>query len=594
MALHVTQCPSCESSFNTNAQLLKAASGKVRCGSCLLVFVASDNFLESANDSDESSSDSVFVGNDPNTYFDPSVFLTRRALQEASVIERKDIATETAGTDSTTDQKAATPSQAEQLLNQETEAFSPEPATQSNSIGVEPATTGANEQVNEQQPGQKTEQKTKQKTQAEGLSSEHSDPTQETNPEDLTLAVSFSLQHSKVNDEAQDPTVNTAKPHSAEFKANTAATHFSATIGDTPIRVGTEEPDREIESNPVESESEPPVVRNQITSDDPEPEQKQEQDESDQSELRDSQGSQQEALAAAIADDSALIVKEVISERSPTGDHPPLAANSESMEQHAQVDAGEHSSTFDDELYDPPLPGFELEPDKEDAPSQPNSDNPLPQDDAPAPESDLSTEEIRARALGAEFEDEEALEAIPTLNLDQFGKMATPVDLGSAKRKHWGATAALGLVSLLLAATLAGQYFWRNLPLYSQLEQFRPAYVTACTYLNCELPPYSNVDAIVSDELNIRSHPEEINALAVTISFRNTATVAQRFPVIILSFNSSQNEIVALREFSPGEYLSEGLQDIDEMPPGAPVQVQLAIMDPGPFAVNYTLAFRNP
>ena len=63
---------------------------------------------------------------------------------------------------------------------------------------------------------------------------------------------------------------------------------------------------------------------------------------------------------------------------------------------------------------------------------------------------------------------------------------------------------------------------------------------------------------------------------------------------MVLSFNSASNEIVALREFSPEEYLDPGLRDVAIMPSMSPVQVSLEIIDPGPGAVNYTLAFRLP
>ena len=81
MAFHVTQCPGCESTFNTNAQVLEAASGRVRCGSCLCVFDALDNFVQTDNVAEQ---ESVFVGSHPEDYFNPSAFLTRSSLQESS------------------------------------------------------------------------------------------------------------------------------------------------------------------------------------------------------------------------------------------------------------------------------------------------------------------------------------------------------------------------------------------------------------------------------------------------------------------------------------------------------------------------------
>ena len=42
----ITRCPECSSHFNINQEQLKAAAGKVRCGSCQHIFVATDH-LES-------------------------------------------------------------------------------------------------------------------------------------------------------------------------------------------------------------------------------------------------------------------------------------------------------------------------------------------------------------------------------------------------------------------------------------------------------------------------------------------------------------------------------------------------------------------
>ncbi|HCI87376.1 MAG TPA: hypothetical protein DHV53_01880 [Gammaproteobacteria bacterium] len=80
----------------------------------------------------------------------------------------------------------------------------------------------------------------------------------------------------------------------------------------------------------------------------------------------------------------------------------------------------------------------------------------------------------------------------------------------------------------------------------------------------------------------------------VNIEMRNTAPFEQPFPIMVLGFNTASNDLVALREFKPEEYLDSGLRDITQMPVMAPVQIDLALMDPGNDAVNYTLAFRQP
>jgi predicted Zn finger-like uncharacterized protein len=83
MVLRVTQCPGCESTFNTSARMLGAAAGMVRCGACLNVFEALENFTdEAANQTNQFAEDSVFV-TDSEEYFNPLAFLSRSALTES-------------------------------------------------------------------------------------------------------------------------------------------------------------------------------------------------------------------------------------------------------------------------------------------------------------------------------------------------------------------------------------------------------------------------------------------------------------------------------------------------------------------------------
>lgn len=640
MAFHVTQCPSCESTFNTNAQVLAAASGKVRCGSCLSIFDAVENFVKSASDQDESSDESVFVGNEPDAYFDPSVFLTRSSLQQPtpepslpdSPDENLQLLEDTSAANTGQlqvedgaghESRSGEPTE----LVPEHKAISPKELT-GESPSSAPATAPPQEKPEDQYPeGDKNENPQLAENQTdiesdlepdrEGQAPAKLENTISANPEDVTLSVSFSLQHSRIKLATDAEPVEFSSAKKDDFKPDgvepqlsipadipipldkdgreanlplnpiapeeTAAATDADSIFTSPAEIAAENPSGSV------SENLSPEFDTVITHDGAEI------NESLQSEFWNSDDAKREALEEAIKNDPALTVKEVITEISPDGDNPPLASDLEQITTSGEYAIEDSSDELEAEFYAAVESGFELEPDIEEETPATSETNPETDENSnQESEANLSTEEIRARALEAEFEDEEALEVIPELNLEALGQMATPVDLGSAKRRHWGTTAALGFVSLLLFAALAGQYFWWNLPLYSQLERFRPAYLFACNYLSCQLPPYSNIDAIVSDELNIRSHPEQDNALAVNISFRNTADFAQRFPVLILSFNSSQNEIIALREFAPSEYLDPSLQRFREMPPGSPVQIELAIMDPGPFAVNYTLAFRNP
>ena len=162
------------------------------------------------------------------------------------------------------------------------------------------------------------------------------------------------------------------------------------------------------------------------------------------------------------------------------------------------------------------------------------------------------------------------------------------------KRRRWGATIGLFLLACIFGAGIAGQHVWRNQVAFSQDPYLRPALIWVCEQLDCSIEPYINLPAIVSSNLSVRSHPERADAIMVNVQMRNTAPFEQAFPIMVLSFNTASDDLIALREFHPNEYLNPGLRDINLMPVMNPVQIDLALIDPGPDAVNYTLAFRLP
>ena len=205
-----------------------------------------------------------------------------------------------------------------------------------------------------------------------------------------------------------------------------------------------------------------------------------------------------------------------------------------------------------------------------------------------------NSEIIRARALRIKPDEVSLLESLSEENIAAMDVSSAPLEFVSGTQSKWGRRIFLSILVIILIGGLAFQYLWLNMPIYSQDKRIRPLYEFSCDYIKCKLPNFIDINAIRSDRLTVRSHPELENALSVNIQFRNTAAYPQAFPLILLSFNSTNNDIVALREFSPQEYLDSSLHDFSMMPIMSPVQVSLEIIDPGPGAVNYTLAFREP
>ena len=68
MAIHVTRCPHCRTTFRVRDEHLKVANGAVRCGSCLQVFKAAQHFVSE----DELKHDTASGQNQPGAQSTPS------------------------------------------------------------------------------------------------------------------------------------------------------------------------------------------------------------------------------------------------------------------------------------------------------------------------------------------------------------------------------------------------------------------------------------------------------------------------------------------------------------------------------------------
>ena len=440
MSLNVTQCPSCKSTFNTNSGVLAAAAGKVRCGACLNVFKAIDNFLILGEvDAAQNQGESVFIGNDPQEFFDPSSFFTRSSLRESHSTD---------------------PDQCDSIgkknLYQELK--------KSKSVNENFFANAAGELQS--------------KTEALIVEDGEDNLALTTNK---PAGSSFEKRIEPVNAKEKQIENTESFLGSALFASSTLDPWAP-----TKMRIAVPEPDS---SSDGMTASEPPA----------------------------NSGASSEA---------------------------------EPIIQAAEVKAQE----VDEE----------------------------------------SAEVIRSRALATDLSDEESLEAIPRENFATLESMSTPVELLARKERHLLRSTLLFLLVLVLGGLLGSQYLWQRMESYSQLPQLRPLYDFACSHLNCALPKYADINSIRSEKLNVQTHPSFPNGLMISTVIRNTAAFEQPFPILIVSFNSVDDGIIALREFTSAEYLAPKLHSIQAMPAKTPVQISLAVMDPGPEAANYTLGFRWP
>ena len=508
MAFHVTQCPGCDSTFNTSARLLESAAGRVRCGSCLTVFEAMQYFVDQDPlQSQDLAENSVFVGNNPQDYFDPINFLTRSAL-----------------TDKMSDRAFSDVEITAELPLAESLAESEPDATGSQASQIESSSDSWQETIDPLQvlPAENYHEEDQEAAFSEAILLEEGGETESDIVADLGPDI----------DPGADPGLDSGIDTESELQ-------------------GEQEPESPQFFTADLSLSEPSDLNQQES---------------------DFYGAFTETVEAQLEADELLIPK-------------PAAEFPASMEQESDDEFGSPESD---------LAVGQAEADTDAGFAAEWADTAEALDAGNKEEEANSTEAIRARALEAELRDDEALEAIPEENLAALNQVSTPVELLGSSESRWLRHSLLATAMVLLSAILTAQFLWQRMAVYSQLTQIRPFYEFGCQWLTCELPVYSSIEAIRSDNLVVRSHPQRADALLVNVEFRNTADFPQAFPILILSFNTATNSIVALREFSPTEYLDPGLLPVSLMPVATPIQIRLELIDPGPDAVNYTLAFRRP
>lgn len=113
---------------------------------------------------------------------------------------------------------------------------------------------------------------------------------------------------------------------------------------------------------------------------------------------------------------------------------------------------------------------------------------------------------------------------------------------------------------------------------------------TVCSWLACELDNVRHLDQIKLLSHTVYTHPNTPNVLIINTSIQNNATNPQPYPLLEVSFLNQRSEVVALRRFTPEEYLSKEQQG-ELMPAKTPKELSLNIEDPGKDAVRFQLRF---
>ena len=183
---------------------------------------------------------------------------------------------------------------------------------------------------------------------------------------------------------------------------------------------------------------------------------------------------------------------------------------------------------------------------------------------------------------------EQALE-LPSEAQHRLNDISRPtVALPSAPAASWRRvlkSASMAAAALLLSLTLAGQILWAQRERFQHQPQLNSLFTAACELLECSVPAFVEALSVAS---------EAAGSLTVSFRLRNEAPLPQAPPILILSFTTPSQRSVALREFAPADYLPTGRDPQRPLGAGEGVAINLALVDPGADAVNYTLGFRAP
>jgi len=186
--------------------------------------------------------------------------------------------------------------------------------------------------------------------------------------------------------------------------------------------------------------------------------------------------------------------------------------------------------------------------------------------------------------VAVQQDDDDALidaDRIPTVIRDDFGgniltKTNSPIQI---------AVFTLGAIALAI-------FFLGQISYWQKVDILPSTWVNGfCKTFGCDNNNTRDLAAIKILNRNIYTHPNEKKALMITTSFVNQSPSAQAFPLLEITLLDTHGQIVAIRRFSPNDYLvNKSLADT-LMPPNQPVGARLEVLDPGNKVIAYEFEF---
>lgn len=184
--------------------------------------------------------------------------------------------------------------------------------------------------------------------------------------------------------------------------------------------------------------------------------------------------------------------------------------------------------------------------------------------------------------------------------IDMAGKELQQVTRGQLDRRPRNSaemtgesrgTLAWALATLLLVAFIVVQYgyFMRND--LARFPQLRPWLEKICDITGCTIPLMYTPHLIKLVSRDIRTHPNEKDALQVRARILNEAAYPQAYPVLSVELSDMNGKVIASRLFHPDEYLPAGVDIKAGIASKAQADIQLDLLDPSHAAVGFEFAF---
>ena len=153
-------------------------------------------------------------------------------------------------------------------------------------------------------------------------------------------------------------------------------------------------------------------------------------------------------------------------------------------------------------------------------------------------------------------------------------------------------TVGLGfLIVILVAGMLTQLILFRSVDLARMSQGLAPILTSLCQTLPCRYTGPLDVSKISLTNRDVRSHPTQKNALLISAAFVNQASFDQPYPDIMVTLSDLSGNIVANRRFRPQEYLDNMYNRFLLMESGTPVHITLPVLDPGSDAINFEFTF---